>query len=172
MIGHDLLLAVASLCQGFYCYRIGVFTKSKYAVVLISTVREFPQSRQCSSQYMPMIQLSLCQLSASVASAIQVKRAVLITKLYESDIPFITIGVRLIYICKHTVRVHKLFDSQIWGISGFACDVVIAVFMTYHVSPFIMRTYDANSIFGSVEKTRNLVRGNSRYHKKINQAVH
>lgn len=31
-------LVVASINQGFYCYRVGVLTKSKCAVVLISMV--------------------------------------------------------------------------------------------------------------------------------------
>ncbi|KJA25594.1 hypothetical protein HYPSUDRAFT_37636 [Hypholoma sublateritium FD-334 SS-4] len=85
---------VASLTQGFYCYRIAIFTKSIYAVAFISL-------------------LSLCQLSASIAVAIQLKQAVFISVLFEAKIPFITIG--------------------IWGVSGLVCDVTIAAFMTYHL---------------------------------------
>ncbi|KJA27657.1 hypothetical protein HYPSUDRAFT_1094995 [Hypholoma sublateritium FD-334 SS-4] len=32
---------IASITQGFYCYRVAVLTRSKCAVTLISTVREF-----------------------------------------------------------------------------------------------------------------------------------
>ncbi|KJA19991.1 hypothetical protein HYPSUDRAFT_832787 [Hypholoma sublateritium FD-334 SS-4] len=65
---------IACITQGLYCYRIGVLTRSKYAVAWI-------------------IMLSLGQLVAAIVSAIQTKRATLFTRLLSQKINVDTIGI-------------------------------------------------------------------------------
>ncbi|KJA27658.1 hypothetical protein HYPSUDRAFT_34777 [Hypholoma sublateritium FD-334 SS-4] len=83
---------IASITQGFYCYRVGVLTQSKYAVALISM-------------------LSVSQLSAAISVTIQVKHGNLATELLSENTILTGIGV--------------------WGGCSLACDVVIAVIMSY-----------------------------------------
>ncbi|KJA27635.1 hypothetical protein HYPSUDRAFT_866681 [Hypholoma sublateritium FD-334 SS-4] len=71
----------ASITQGIYCYRIGVLTKSKYAVALIST-------------------LSLSQLVAAIFLTIQVKSAVLFTKFLSHNINVDSVGVSKVPPCR------------------------------------------------------------------------
>ncbi|KJA19852.1 hypothetical protein HYPSUDRAFT_204279 [Hypholoma sublateritium FD-334 SS-4] len=85
---------IASVTQWFYCYRVGVLTRSKFAVALISL-------------------LSLGQLAAAIAVAIQEKDAVLLTRLLSQKSTMTAIG--------------------IWGSCSFACDIVIAAIMTYYL---------------------------------------
>ena len=96
-------ISVSALAQGFYCYRAAILTKSKYAVCLIGMVvihnkccspaasahcAEFP----CFSE-----QLSLCQLGAAIALALEAKEAAVATKLYATNRTFITIGVSIFF---------------------------------------------------------------------------
>ncbi|KJA19993.1 hypothetical protein HYPSUDRAFT_43569 [Hypholoma sublateritium FD-334 SS-4] len=64
---------IACITQGFYCYRIAVLTRSKYAVTLTSM-------------------LTLGHLAASIAVAIQTKRAILLTRLLSQKRSLVTIG--------------------------------------------------------------------------------
>ncbi|KJA27653.1 hypothetical protein HYPSUDRAFT_867066 [Hypholoma sublateritium FD-334 SS-4] len=63
---------IASITQGFYCYRVCVLTRSKYAVVLISM-------------------LSLGQLSAAIYVTVQEKRVNILTSLLSQNAA--TIGI-------------------------------------------------------------------------------
>ncbi|KJA27688.1 hypothetical protein HYPSUDRAFT_868696 [Hypholoma sublateritium FD-334 SS-4] len=85
---------IAFINQGFYCYRIGVLTKSKYAVVLISM-------------------LSLAQLAAAIAITVQEQPVKMLTTLLSQNTTLTAIG--------------------IWGGCSLACNIVIAVIMTYHL---------------------------------------
>ncbi|KJA27692.1 hypothetical protein HYPSUDRAFT_34813 [Hypholoma sublateritium FD-334 SS-4] len=65
---------IAFITQGFYCYRVGVLTKSKYAVALIGM-------------------LSLAQLSAAISASVLEERAVLLTTLLSQNATLTAIGI-------------------------------------------------------------------------------
>ncbi|KJA25579.1 hypothetical protein HYPSUDRAFT_37627 [Hypholoma sublateritium FD-334 SS-4] len=85
---------IALLTQAFYCYRTAILTKSKYAVAAI-------------------VILSILQVGAATAVAMQTREAKLLTSILGTEISLITIG--------------------IWGASGVGCDTTIAVIMVYHL---------------------------------------
>ena len=77
----------------FYCYRVAILTKSKYAVGAIAAVRE-KAARNCVD-ISHNFQLSIAQLGAAIATALQARAAVLIINILGAEISLITIGVCL-----------------------------------------------------------------------------
>ena len=75
----------------FYCYRVAILTKSKYAVGAIAAVRE-KAARNCV-ELSHNFQLSIAQLGAAIATALQARAAVLIINILGTKISLITIGV-------------------------------------------------------------------------------
>ncbi|KJA27684.1 hypothetical protein HYPSUDRAFT_868624 [Hypholoma sublateritium FD-334 SS-4] len=69
-----LIGLIASITQGFYCYRVGVLTRSKCAVVLISM-------------------LSLGQLAAAISLTIQLKRDIVSTTLLSQNTSLAAISI-------------------------------------------------------------------------------
>ncbi|KJA25580.1 hypothetical protein HYPSUDRAFT_407955 [Hypholoma sublateritium FD-334 SS-4] len=65
---------IALLTQVFYCYRIAILTKAKYAVAVIAM-------------------LSISQLGLAIATAIQTKEAALVPNVLGTKISLITIGI-------------------------------------------------------------------------------
>ncbi|KAF8972175.1 hypothetical protein BDZ97DRAFT_1913406 [Flammula alnicola] len=65
---------IASVAQGFYCYRIAVITQSKYIAALIML-------------------FSLFQLGGAIAIGVQTKRAGLFSRVFVSDQSLVTTGI-------------------------------------------------------------------------------
>ncbi|KJA27651.1 hypothetical protein HYPSUDRAFT_867045 [Hypholoma sublateritium FD-334 SS-4] len=65
---------IAFITQSFYCYRVGVLTRSKCAVALINM-------------------LSLAQLAAAISVAVQEKKAILLIRFLSENKTLIAIGI-------------------------------------------------------------------------------
>ena len=85
---------VALLTQVFYCYRIAVFTKSKYAVAAIVMVQDKLLSAVLSSlPGLYLSQLSVLELGASIATAMQTRAARFLPDILKTKTSLITIGI-------------------------------------------------------------------------------
>ncbi len=91
------IFVVALLIQMFYCYRIFILSKSKYAVTVIATVRTILSTILLSfvTWVLPgaQLQLSIVQLAAATATAIQTKAAKFLPDVLGTRTIFITLGV-------------------------------------------------------------------------------
>ena len=88
---------VALLTQVFYCYRVAILTKSKCAVAIIIMVRDTAQEFAVFDYFLlwlgALLQLSIAQLGAAIATAIQTRAAIFLPNILGTKPFLITIGV-------------------------------------------------------------------------------
>ena len=88
---------VAFLTQVFYCYRIAILTKSKYAVTAIILVREklFNSRTIFPLKLWPCLplQLSISQLGSAIEMTLQTRAAMFLPDILGTKMSLITIGV-------------------------------------------------------------------------------
>lgn len=112
------IFVVALLTQVFYCYRVAILTKSKCAVAIIIMVRDTAQEFAVFDYFLlwlgALLQLSIAQLGAAIATAMQTRAAMFLPNILRTKISLITIGV---WFGQHRKPI-PLFDNYVDTRSG------------------------------------------------------